>query len=88
MWVCETLIDGLPLIASATGGTPELVVDTVTGFLFRPDVPGDATDKLMAVLADPGRLGTMRRAAWERGRDQFRMERFVAESLAVYRGCL
>ncbi|MGL6096764.1 MAG: glycosyltransferase, partial [Fimbriiglobus sp.] len=36
VWVCETLVDGLPLIASATGGTPELVADGETGLLFDP----------------------------------------------------
>jgi glycosyltransferase involved in cell wall biosynthesis len=35
LWVRETLVDGLPLDASATGGTPEFVADGLTGYWFR-----------------------------------------------------
>jgi glycosyltransferase involved in cell wall biosynthesis len=39
-------VDGLPLIASASGGTPELVVDGETGLLFEPGNASDLAVKL------------------------------------------
>jgi glycosyltransferase involved in cell wall biosynthesis len=84
LWVCETLVDGLPLVASASGGTPELVADGVTGLLYRPGDVGDLTDKLTALVRDPNRLATMRVAAFDRGRAMFTTDRFIRETLAAY----
>ncbi len=84
LWVCETMVDGLPLIATATGGTPELVADGVSGVL----IPADDSDALARVLIelaeDPTRLAEMRQAAFTRGQQQFRSERFLAQTLEAY----
>jgi glycosyltransferase involved in cell wall biosynthesis len=80
LWVCETLVDGLPLIASATGGTPELVEDQVTGLLFQSNDASDLGDKLAILARDPARLASMRGAAFERGQRHFRLDRFIGET--------
>lgn len=85
MWVCETLVDGLPLIAAANGGTPELVVDGETGLLFEPGNAGDLAAKLVQLARDPWRLGAMREAAFARGRAHFTTERMMRETLEAYR---
>jgi len=84
LWVCETLVDGLPLVASASGGTPELVADGVTGLLYRPGDVGDLTEKLVTLVNDRNRLAALRVAAFERGRAMFTTDRFVRETLAAY----
>jgi glycosyltransferase involved in cell wall biosynthesis len=84
LWVCETLVDGLPLVASATGGTPELVEDGATGLLFRTDDVPDFTDKLLSLLRDPARLREMRALAFARGQQKFTLDRFVRETLDAY----
>jgi glycosyltransferase involved in cell wall biosynthesis len=85
LWVCETLVDGLPLVASATGGTPELVEDGVTGLLYRGGDAADLTDKLLRLLREPHRLREMRTQAFARGQQCFTVDRFIRESLAAYR---
>jgi glycosyltransferase involved in cell wall biosynthesis len=85
LWVCETLVDGLPLVASATGGTPELVEDGVTGLLYPTDDVADLTEKLLQLVKDPARLRDMRAKAFVRGQEKFTLERFVATTMAAYR---
>lgn len=84
MWVCETLVDGLPLVASASGGTPELVEDGVTGLLYPPGSAEELARRMMELASDRPRLASMRRAAFERGQSHFRIERFLEETLAAY----
>ena len=84
VWVCETHVDGLPLLASASGGTPELVEDGITGVLFRPGDFAHMTRKLIELASDPGRLQGMRTAAFKRGRQMFTVERFHQETLSAY----
>lgn len=84
MWVCETLVDGLPLIAADSGGTPELVDDRVTGILFRSGDVEDLTAKLIKVAADPSGLNAMRRHAFARGQKLFRLERFITQTVEAY----
>jgi glycosyltransferase involved in cell wall biosynthesis len=84
LWVCETLVDGLPLVASATGGTPELVEDGVTGLLYRGGDGADLTDKLMTLLRDPARLRKMRLAVFERGNRSFSLAEFIRQTMDAY----
>lgn len=84
LWVCEALVDGLPLVASATGGTPELVEDGVTGLLFRSDDAADLTEKLLQLARDPMRLSEMRIKAFQRGNRYFSLDEFIRQTLAAY----
>lgn len=84
LWVCETLVDGLPLLASANGGTPELVYDGTTGLLYRSGDEKDLADKLIELLKNPQRLAGMRLAAFERGQSMFTPDRFIRETFEAY----
>ncbi len=84
LWVCETLVDGLPTIASASGGTPELVADGVTGFLYPPGSAEVLAQRLIQLSRDRELLARMRQAAFERGARQFTVQRFLDETLAAY----
>lgn len=88
LWVCETLVDGVPCIASATGGTPELVADGETGLLYRSGDAADLAAKLRALCEDPARLAAMRRAAFERGRRHFTVARMMDQTRAEYQRLL
>lgn len=79
---------GVPVLASAVGGIPEVVHDGITGRLVPPaDVPA-LSDALAALLADPARA----RAWGEAGRAFVRSECTIAAmaagNLAVYRELL
>lgn len=84
LWVCETLVDGLPVLASASGGTPELVDDGVTGYLYEPGSVDGLAKRLKELWNDRNLLARMRGAAFDRGQRQFTVERFLGETAAAY----
>jgi len=49
----EAMAAGLPVVATAVGGTPELVIPGETGLLAAAGLGGELAEALLEVLADP-----------------------------------
>jgi glycogen synthase len=49
----EGMISGLVVVATPTGGTPEIVLDGENGLLFTPGDPEDLAQKISRLLNDP-----------------------------------
>jgi glycosyltransferase involved in cell wall biosynthesis len=77
-------VDGLPLVASDSGGTPELVADGKTGLLYPAGDINVFTQKLIELASDPARMLAMRVAAFDRGQRHFTVDRFAHETLQAY----
>jgi glycosyltransferase involved in cell wall biosynthesis len=73
-----------PIVATASGGTPEIVVDGVTGLLVPPRNPGALAEALLALLKDPARCQALGASGRERAVKQFSIHAHVRQTMAVY----
>jgi glycosyltransferase involved in cell wall biosynthesis len=62
----EAMAAGVPVVASRTSGTPELVEDGVTGLLVEPGRPEQVAQALARIAGDPELRRRLARAARER----------------------
>ncbi|SDR27771.1 glycogen synthase [Thermostaphylospora chromogena] len=88
---CETAV-----VATATGGIPEVVADGVTGLLVPVDQEDDGTprdpeafaatlaERINALLGDPARAAAMGKAGRERAVAHFSWERIAARTAELY----
>lgn len=82
--VLEAMASGVPVVATAVGGVPELVCDDVTGFLFDPRDVDQTAARVVSLLRSPERLRTMRKQAFEQA-EYLRESRVIARYESLYR---
>ncbi len=68
--VLESYAAGVPVVATAVGGTPEAVADGVDGYLVPPGNPAALAGRILNILS----LGDERQAMGRRGRERIRAE--------------
>jgi len=81
--ILEAMASALPVVASAVGGNPEVVIDHETGLLVRPQAQAIAT-AVGALIESPARRQTMGDAARWRVKRHFTIERMVDDYAAAY----
>lgn len=82
----EAMASGTPVIASRTGGLPEIIRDGETGFLVTPGEEEELRDRLELLLRDrrlARRIGT---AARDAVLEQFTWEKTADRCLSAYAG--
>jgi glycosyltransferase involved in cell wall biosynthesis len=82
--VLEAMAAGLPIVATAVGGTPEVVVDGITGLLVPPRDPDRLAEAIVALLRDPNLRRTMGRSGRQRVAENFTVERMVEQTQKMY----
>jgi glycosyltransferase involved in cell wall biosynthesis len=83
--ILEAMCSRLPVVATAVGGVPELVVDGVTGTLVPPRDADALGRALLALAKDGERRAHMGRAGYERVKMEFSIERSVTALEDIYR---
>jgi glycosyltransferase involved in cell wall biosynthesis len=86
--VVEAMAAGVPLIASRTGGIPELVEEGRTGMLVPPGDAGALARALRVLLENPGLRGTMAVQGPITARRRFSLERAAVDLYALVSGQL
>ena len=80
----EAMASALPVIASRTGGIPEIVIDNDTGILVEP-ADADSLANAIAILAsDRAKRVEMGRRGQERVEQQFTWERSLGQINDIY----
>ena len=86
MVALEAMERGRPVIASAVGGLPEIVLDGETGLLVSPDDPAALAEAIGVLLEDPARAAAMGAAGRTRALTEFSVARMAARTAMVYEG--
>lgn len=81
--ILEAMAAGLPIVATAVGGNPE-IVEAGTGVLVPPASPSAVARAILALGQDTAIRRRMGRCAQERVRAHFSLERMVADYQALY----
>lgn len=80
----EAMAVGLPVVATAGGGVPEIVVDGETGLLAPPGNPAPLGDAIAALLGDPARARAMGAAGRARALERFDVRRVARQVQDLY----
>ena len=80
----EGQVLGRPIVASNTGGLPEVIQDGVTGILVPPEQPAALATAIASLIADPVRRRAMGHAAHRRAMKNYSTSRMAREYLSLY----
>jgi sugar transferase (PEP-CTERM/EpsH1 system associated) len=88
--ICNSLLEamssGLPVIASAVGGNPEVAVDDESGLLFPAGDFRGLAERLMLVRTKPDLRRQLAQRALRRVREQFSIESMIRNYEQLYAG--
>jgi glycosyltransferase involved in cell wall biosynthesis len=84
MAVLEAAAQGVPAVASAIGGIPELVIDGITGLLIPPEDAPVLAVAMQTLAAHPQRAAQRGAAAWHRVRAQHDPDDYLTALLDCY----
>src|SRR5690606_24941628 len=83
--VVQAMATALPVVATAVGGLPEVVVSGVTGQLVEAEaLPSEVGASIAAAVADPGHRAELGAAGLQRARDHFSMQLAAERHRALY----
>jgi glycosyltransferase involved in cell wall biosynthesis len=86
--IIEAMLAGLPVVATAVGGVPELVEDGRTGFLVPPGDHGALAEAIQRLLDDSSLRVSMGEKGREKALREFTLDRMLIETQEIYRQVL
>jgi len=84
----EAMAGARPVLATATSGSAELVIDGETGRLVPPGDAGALADGILSLLADPVAAREMAARGQDRVRRNYGLSRMVESTVELYRSLL
>ncbi len=84
----EAMACEMPVIATRTGGLPELIIDGESGFLSEVGDVEKMTKDTLKLLSDPNELALFRANARKRAVDEFSSDTIVDQYVELYRSLI
>lgn len=81
----ESMINGLPVISTNTGGNPEVIEDGKSGILIPMEDSRAISDNVCNLLSNPEKMKQLSENAQKRVREHFSLEKTVTEYLKLYK---
>ena len=81
----EAMAVGLPVVATAVGGNPEIVIPDTTGYLVPAQDPKSLADAIERMCRDQGQWARMGQAGRDRVTECFDVHRMAADYEQLYR---
>lgn len=82
--IIEAMATQRPVVATASGGVPEIVVEGQTGLLVPPHEHEPLAEAIVSVLSDPALAARMGAAGRQRALERFDVRRVAAQVEALY----
>jgi glycosyltransferase involved in cell wall biosynthesis len=83
--ILEAMAEGLPVVATNVGGTPEIIIDGKTGFLVPPDRPDLLASKIGRLLRSPCLRAQLGKAGLESVRQRYNTQEVTTQYESIYR---
>jgi glycosyltransferase involved in cell wall biosynthesis len=82
--ILEAMACGLPIIATAVGGIPDIIQHDRNGLLIPPDDAGALREAVLRLLADPDLAARLGRQARADAEQRYSIETITDAYLALY----
>ncbi|MDD5290738.1 MAG: glycosyltransferase family 4 protein [Patescibacteria group bacterium] len=82
--IIETMLNGLPIIATRVGGNPELIEDGKTGLLINSQDASDLAEKIKKLRNNTDLQQEMSTQARIKAQEEFNLEKMIRETKEVY----
>ena len=80
----EAMAVGLPIVTTAVGGSPEIVVPDVTGILVPPSRPDELAAVMIAMIEERALWPDMAKTARERVEEHFNIRTMISQYESLY----
>jgi glycosyltransferase involved in cell wall biosynthesis len=81
----EAMATGIPVVATAVGGVPEIVTDGESALLVQPGDPGQMSEALARILTEPRLAGRLKKRSLELIPERYEPEARARKLVAIYR---
>lgn len=82
--ILETMAMRKPVVATAVGGIPEIIVPDVTGYLHQHGNSKELADAVISLIEDPVKAHRIGEAGYEHVRQNYSRQKFVDEIAMAY----
>ena len=86
--IIETMLNGLPIIATKVGGNPELIEEGKTGFLIEPQNSLALSNKIEEIINTSDLQQELSTKARIKAQEEFNLEKMVKKTKEVYNSLL